>query len=94
MRQWFLLEMLTCSSYLALTPPDGNVYIMKTGRGYFDDKQYSTRQLQELPFSRFNWTCVNMVTVREENFEVDEDFIDFEDIAELSFRLCCCKREE
>ncbi|KAJ8897683.1 hypothetical protein PR048_003033 [Dryococelus australis] len=37
----------------ALTPPDRNVYFMKPGRGNTEDKVYSTRQLQELPFSGF-----------------------------------------
>ncbi|KAJ8896907.1 hypothetical protein PR048_002253 [Dryococelus australis] len=33
------------------TPPDRNLYFMKPGRGNIEDKVYSTRQLQELPFS-------------------------------------------
>ncbi|KAJ8896091.1 hypothetical protein PR048_001433 [Dryococelus australis] len=41
-----LLVLLT-----AITPPDRNVYFMKPGRGNIEDKVYSTRQLQELPFS-------------------------------------------
>ncbi|KAJ8893800.1 hypothetical protein PR048_006401 [Dryococelus australis] len=41
-----LLVLLT-----ALTPPDRNVYFMKPGRGNIEDKIYSTRQVQEVPFS-------------------------------------------
>ncbi|KAJ8876188.1 hypothetical protein PR048_024097 [Dryococelus australis] len=35
----------------AFTPPDRHVYLMKPGRGNIQDKVYSTRQSQELPFS-------------------------------------------
>ncbi|KAJ8878756.1 hypothetical protein PR048_019342 [Dryococelus australis] len=41
-----LLVLLT-----APIPSDRNVYFMKPGRGNIEDKIYSTRQLQELPFS-------------------------------------------
>ncbi|KAJ8884559.1 hypothetical protein PR048_016416 [Dryococelus australis] len=44
-----LLVLLT-----ALTTPDRNAFFMKPGRGNIEDKVYSTRQLQEQPFSGSN----------------------------------------
>ena len=37
---------------IALAPPDSNIYFLKPGRGKVEAKLFSTKQLQELPFSQ------------------------------------------
>ena len=37
---------------VALSPPDRNIYFLKPGRGKVEAKIFSTKQLQELPFSQ------------------------------------------